>query len=193
MSWRRPLHFVHRLSRGAASRLRGVYYRALGVRMTGPVWLRRIEIARNWEDVLIEEGAALDFGVSIVTNGPPRAGKVTIGARTYVNRYTMLDGHQHVEIGRDCMIGPHCYITDGEHGTAPGRLVKQQPNKTAPVIIEDGVWLGSHVVVLAGVRIGRGAVIGAGSVVTRDIPANAVAVGVPARVIRTRDQDLTSA
>ena len=192
MSWRRPLHFVHRLSMGAASRLRGVYYRALGVRMTGRVWLRRIEIARNWEDVLLEEGAALDFGVSIVTSGPPRAGKVTIGARTYVNRYTMLDGHQHLEIGRDCMIGPHCYITDGNHGTAPDLLVKLQPNQTAPVILEDGVWLGSHVVVLAGVRIGRGAVIGAGSVVTRDVPANAVAVGVPARVIRTRDQKLTS-
>jgi len=177
---------------GAASRLRGVYYRALGVRMTGPVWLRRIEIARNWEDVLLEKGAALDVGVAIVTNGPPRTGKVKIGAGTYVNRYTIIDGHQQLEIGRDCMIGPHCYITDGDHGTVPGRLVKLQPNQTAPVIIEDGVWLGSHVVVLAGVRIGRGAVIGAGSVVTRNIAANAIAVGVPARVIRTRDQNLTS-
>ena len=169
---------------GAASRLRGVYYRALGVRMTGPVWLRRIEIARNWGDIMLEEGAALDHGVSIVTNGPPRPGKVTIGARTYVNRYTMFDGHQQLEIGRDCMIGPHCYITDGDHGTAPGRLVRQQPNYTAPVIIEDGVWLGSHVVVLAGVRIGRGAVIGAGSVVTRDIPAGATVYGNPARAKR---------
>src|ERR1044072_2091241 len=138
MSWRRPLHFVHWLSMGIASRLRGIYYRALGGKMTGPVWLRRIEIARNWGDVLLEGGAALDFGVSIVTNGPPRAGKGTVGSGTYINRYTMLDGHERLEIGRDCMIGPYCYITDGEHGTAPGRLVKQQPNQTSPVIIEDG-------------------------------------------------------
>jgi acetyltransferase-like isoleucine patch superfamily enzyme len=86
------------------------------------------------------------------------------------------------------MIGPHCYITDGDHGTEPGVDVKAQAMRKLPVIIEDGAWLGSHVVVLPGVRIGRGAVIGAGSVVTKSIPANAVAVGVPARVVRLRDE-----
>ena len=172
---------------GIASRARGIYYRALGVRMTGRAWLRRIEIPRNWSDILLGEDVALDRGVVIIASGDARAGKITIGAGTYVNRYTIFDGHQQLEIGRHCMIGPHCYITDGDHGTAAGVRVNTQPMKTAPVIVEDDVWIGSHAVILSGVRIGRGAVIGAGSVVTSDIPANAIAAGVPARIIRTKE------
>lgn len=182
MNVKRVLSFAHRLGMGFASRYRNIYYRALGVRMTGYIWLRRIEIPRNWGDVLIEKGAALDTGVVIVTGGRPKAGKVSIGAGTYVNRYTIFDGHDHLEIGRKCMIGPHCYFTDGDHNKEAGRPVKEQPMRLGPVIVEDEVWIGSHVVVLPGVRIGKGAVIGAGSVVTHSIPANAIAMGVPARV-----------
>ena len=171
---------------GLASRIRNLYYRALGVQMTGYVWLRRIEIARNWGDVFIEKGAALDTGVTIVTGGKRKPRKVFIGTGTYVNRYTIFDGHEHLEVGRKCMIGPHCYITDGDHSAEPGSSVQEQPMRTASVIIEDEVWIGSHVVVLPGVRIGKGAVIGAGSVVTRSVPSNAIAVGIPARVMRMR-------
>ena len=185
---RSVLQFGHRLGMGLASRFRNIYYRALGVQMTGYVWLRRIEIARNWGDVLLEKGVSLDTGVVIVTGGPPKPGKVHMGAGTYVNRYTIFDGHECIQIGRNCMIGPQCYITDGDHGKEPGRSVKDQPMRSAPVIIEDEVWIGSHVVILPGVRIGKGAVIGAGSVVTRSIPANAIAVGVPARVVRIRGE-----
>jgi acetyltransferase-like isoleucine patch superfamily enzyme len=56
-----------------------------------------------------------------------------------------------------------------------------------PIVVEDGVWLGVGTKILAGVRIGRGAVIGAGSIVTHDVPAGAIAIGVPARVVRMRD------
>ena len=59
--------------------------------------------------------------------------------------------------------------------------------RLAPLIVEDEAWIGAHVVVLAGVRIGRGAVIGAGSVVTRDVPDMAVVAGVPAKLLRDRD------
>lgn len=181
------LALVHRLSMGAASRARNICYRALGVRITGYAWLRQIEIPRNWSDVLLEDGVALDRGVVIIASGPARAAKVKIGSGTYVNRYTIFDAHQQLEVGRHCMIGPHCYLTDGDHGTAPGARIGQQAMKTAPTIIEDDVWIGSHAVILSGVRIGRGAVIGAGSVVTRDIPANAIAAGVPARVIKMKE------
>ena len=173
---------------GIASRARHLYYRALGVRMTGRKWLRQIEIPRNWSDVLLEENVALDRGVVLIASGAARPGKIKIGAGTYVNRYTIFDAHQQLEIGRECMIGPHCYFTDGNHGTAQGVPVNRQPMNTAPLIVEDHVWIGSHAVILSGVRIGRGAVIGAGSVVTSDIPANAIAAGVPARVIRMKDQ-----
>jgi acetyltransferase-like isoleucine patch superfamily enzyme len=178
----------HRLSMGLGSRMRNYYYRALGVRMTGYVWMRRIEIPRNWRDVFLEKGVSLDTGVVFVTGGTPRPGKISIGANTYVNRYTIFDGHECIKVGRRCMIGPHCYITDGDHTKKLGQPVQAQPMRTAPVIIEDEVWIGSHVVILPGVQLGKGAVIGAGSVVTRSVPSNAIAVGVPARVARMRSE-----
>lgn len=179
------IRLLHRLGCGLASRARNIAYRLLGVDFRDYCWLRRIEIPRNWSDVTLH-GCALDAGVVLLCSGAPRAGKIEIGYGTYINRYTMLDAHDRIGIGRDVMIGPHVYITDGAHGTAPGASVKAHPMTTAPVIIEDEAWLGAHVTVLAGVRIGRGAVIGAGSVVTKDIPANAVAYGTPAIVRRLR-------
>jgi acetyltransferase-like isoleucine patch superfamily enzyme len=192
MTWRTPIQFLHRIGMGLASRGRNVYYRTLGVEMTGYCWLRDIEIGRNWRDIFLEEGVSLDNGVVIVTGGAPKPGKVTIRANTYVNRYTIFDGHESIEIGRRCMIGPHCYITDGDHTTEPGQSVQSQPMRKAPVILEDEVWLGSHVVILPGVRIGHGAVVGAGSVVSRSIPANAIAYGVPARVMRMRGETIAT-
>lgn len=183
---------IHRACMGVASRFRNIYYRLLGVKMTGYVWMRRIEIARNWSDIYLEKGVSLDNGVVMVTGGQPKPGKITIRGGSYINRYTIFDGHESIEIGRRCMIGPHCYITDGDHSTEPGIPVQAQPMRTAPVVLEDEVWLGSHVVVLPGVRIGRGAVIGASSVVTKNIPANAIAFGVPARVMRLRGEPVTA-
>jgi acetyltransferase-like isoleucine patch superfamily enzyme len=171
---------------GGASRARNLYYRALGVRLGGYVWLRRISISRQWSDITIEAAAALDDGVCLVIGGPPRPGKLVIGAGTYVNRYTIFDAHEQLHVGRRVMIGPHCYITDADHGTDPGSSVQSQPMTLGPVIIEDEAWLGAHVTVLPGVRIGKGAVVGAGSVVTRNVPAMAIVAGVPARILRRR-------
>jgi len=179
---------LHRAGMGLASRGRNIYYRTLGVKITGYVWMRHIEIGRNWSDIYLEKGVSLDQGVVFVTGGSPKSGKISIRSGTYVNRYTIFDGHESIEIGRRCMIGPHCYITDGDHSKEPGLPVQAQPMRTAAVILEDEVWVGSHVVILPGVRIGRGAVIGAASVVTRNIPANAIAYGVPAKVARMRGE-----
>jgi acetyltransferase-like isoleucine patch superfamily enzyme len=109
----------------------------------------------------------------------------------------MLDAHSQISIGRNCMIGPYCYITDANHGRAPGVLVKDQQMEPRPVVIEDDVWLGARVVVLPGVRLGRGCVIGAGAVVTHDVPPGAVFAGVPAvsighRSMATRSQAATA-
>jgi bifunctional N-acetylglucosamine-1-phosphate-uridyltransferase/glucosamine-1-phosphate-acetyltransferase GlmU-like protein len=183
----RGLALAVRIYHGVASRLRNRVYRKLGVRMTGYVWMRAVEIPRNWTDITLEAGVALDRGVILLCSGPHRPDKLVVHAGTYVNRYTMFDVHEHLEIGRDCMIGPHCYLTDSDHCTVAGASVKAQPMASTPVILEDEVWLGAHAVVLAGVRIGRGAVIGAGSVVTCDVPPNAVAAGAPARVLRMRE------
>jgi tetrahydrodipicolinate N-succinyltransferase len=179
------IRLLHRLGRGLASRGRNQLYRLLGADLREYCWLRRIEIPRQWSDVTLH-GCALDTGVVLLCSGPPRAGKIEIGHGTYVNRYTMLDAHERIQVGRNVLIGPHTYITDGAHGTAPQASVKDQPISSRPVIIEDEAWIGAHVTILRGVRIGRGAVVGAGSVVTADIPPLTIAHGVPAIVRRPR-------
>ncbi len=189
LSMKSAFQWGTRIAGGLASRWRNLWYRALGVRIEGYCWLRRIEIARNWHDITLEADVALDMGVVLITGGPPRVDKIRIGTGTYVNRYTIFDGHERLHVGRRCMIGPHCYITDADHRKRLGLTVQEQPMKSAPVIIEDGAWLGAHVIVLPGVRIGRGAVIAAGSVVNKDIPDNAIAAGMPARVVRMRTAD----
>jgi acetyltransferase-like isoleucine patch superfamily enzyme len=180
-----PLLLLVRAVAGAASRGRNLWFRALGVRMAGCCWLRRVSIPRQWNDITLEH-CALDDGVVLLCSGQPRADKLVVRAGTYINRFTLLDAHERIEIGPHCMIGPHCYLTDADHGMDPAVPVARQPMLVRPVVLEEGVWLGAGVIVLKGVRIGARAVVGAGAVVTRDVPPGAVVAGVPARPIRQR-------
>lgn len=94
----------------------------------------------------------------------------------------------HVTIGDNVMIGPQCWIYTQNHETSrtdiPMRL--QGPQKERPVVIGDDVWIGGRVTILPGVKIGGGSIIGAGAVVSKDIPEYAVAVGNPAQVVKYR-------
>jgi galactoside O-acetyltransferase len=95
-----------------------------------------------------------------------------------------------IRIGHGVMIAPSVTLTTTGHPVHPDLRVDFR-RFSEPIVIEDKVWIGSNAVVLPGVRIGYGAVIGAGSVVTRDIPARTVAVGTPCRVLRhVTDADL---
>jgi acetyltransferase-like isoleucine patch superfamily enzyme len=172
-----------RLRAGIASRFRNFWFRCLGVRFDGYVCLRRVSIPRNWGDITVEKGVGLDDGVVLLCSGTAKENKILIKSGTYINRHTMLDAHEHLEIGYNCMIGPFCYLTDSNHGTLPNAPVGKQPMSSEATILEDNVWLGAGVVVLKGVRIGRNAVIGAGAVVTKDVPAGNTVVGVPARAM----------
>jgi acetyltransferase-like isoleucine patch superfamily enzyme len=147
--------------------------------------MRSVDIPRNFADIEIGAGASLDRGVTLLCVGPPVGRpKLVIGPGTYVNRNTMFDAADELVIGRDCAIGPGCYLTDHDHGFSPGVHPLQLPLTSRPTRIGDRVWLGAHAVVLKGVTVGDDAVIGAGSVVTKDVPAGTVAVGVPARAVR---------
>ena len=180
------LHFLRRTALRLTSRARSIYYRSMGANIEGNGRLHGISIPRNWADITLEHGVTLDAGVTILCSGPPKRDRIRIGSGTYINRGTILDARNKLHIGRNVMIGPNCYFTDANHGTAPGSSVKSQPMQLASVIIEDEAWIGAHVVILPGVRIGKGAVIGAGAVVTRDVPAGAISCGVPSRVTRQR-------
>jgi acetyltransferase-like isoleucine patch superfamily enzyme len=116
-------------------------------------------------------------------------GSVTIGDNTHVQSGCNIKGFLgSVHIGANVQLAPGCGFSPYEHEFGDlERPIREQGIVTrGDIVIEDDAWLGLGVYVLDGVRIGRGAVIGAGSVVTRNIPAYAIAAGVPARVLRYR-------
>jgi maltose O-acetyltransferase len=110
-------------------------------------------------------------------------GTLRIGARTLVNYGTSISAMALVDIGERCQIGTYCMIMDNDfHRLEPDRRLERPPSR--PIVLEDNVWIGGHSIVISGVRIGADSVVGAGSVVTKDVPPRTVVAGVPARVIR---------
>jgi acetyltransferase-like isoleucine patch superfamily enzyme len=138
----------------------------------------RVELARN---VQIYRNTILQTGAG---------GCINIGARTTIQPRCQFSAHKgSIHIGADVQIAPNCSFYPYDHGIALDQLIRNQPLQTkGGIVIEDDAWLGVGVIVLDGVRIGKGAVVGAGSVVTRNIENGAVAVGSPARVTKMRGE-----
>lgn len=110
---------------------------------------------------------------------------VQIGSRCLIGRQSSIVGHLSIVIEDDVYFGPNVYVTDQNHSNADlTKPIGAQSEVELPVRIGAGSWLGANSVVLPGVSIGRHCVIGAGAVVTSDVPDNAVAVGSPAKVIK---------
>lgn len=143
----------------------------------------------GWVDVPTPKNVRIGSHVLLgrgVRLGAFPSGRLSLGDHAYVGRHTIILAYESVTIGSDTLIGPSSYITDVNHGIASGQLIRLQPYESRPVRIGSDVWFGVGVTVLPGVTIGDGAVVGARALVTKDIPAGAVAVGSPARVIRYR-------
>lgn len=178
----RLVNFALRAPVSLGSRLRIFAMRLVGAQIGRYCRIEGIQWPRNPWDIKLADGVALDRDVVLLATGSraiqPR---ISIGPRTYINRWTMIDASLSVMIGADVMIGPGCYITDHDHETQFGLPVSGLPLKEAPTSIGDNVWIGANVTILKGVRIGRGAVVGAGSVVTRDIGDGERFAGIPAR------------
>jgi carbonic anhydrase/acetyltransferase-like protein (isoleucine patch superfamily) len=110
---------------------------------------------------------------------------VTIGDRCLIGKANGVVGHERIVIGDDVFTGHNVYVTDANHGYEdPLVPIGRQFGPSRPVVIGDGSWLGHGTIVLPGSVIGRHVVVGAGSVVTGELPDFSVAVGNPARVIR---------
>jgi len=117
-------------------------------------------------------------------------GSLTVGPDAYIHPRCQLNAYKApIEIGSGVLIAANCALYPHDHGVAPDRPIREQPLQTkGPIIVDEHAWLGTGVVVLGGVRIGKGAVIGAGAVVTKDVPDGAIAFGVPTRVVKMRSE-----
>jgi len=138
-------------------------------------------------DTLISPGATLaaspEFGWT-PSDGP----MIRIGSRVWAARGLTVIAHRSIEIGDDVWFGPGVYLTDASHDSSNPEVpigVAMEP--ALPVRIGNESWLGTGVVVVPGVTIGKRVVVGANSVVTSDLPDNCVAVGSPAKVVRQLD------
>lgn len=108
-------------------------------------------------------------------------GVLTVGDGTYINYGVSISAHERVAIGANCLIGNYALIMDSDYHDAHDRT---RPSASAPIVIEDNVWIGARAIVLKGVRIGEGAIVAAGAVVTRDVPPRTVIASPPAQVVR---------
>jgi acetyltransferase-like isoleucine patch superfamily enzyme len=115
-------------------------------------------------------------------------GSIQIGNNTSIHPRGQINAYKSsIEIGIGVEIAPNCAFYSYDHGLGLDKNISEQPLETkGKIVVGDHAWLGVGVIVLSGVRIGKGAAIGAGSVVTHDIPDESVAVGIPARVIKMR-------
>lgn len=170
--------------------LRNYYYYAkmrllgINVRLGKKVTFGRMVqvVATDGGEIIIGDGVAIqDFAMLCASRGT-----LEIGDNTLIGTGSQLATVDSVKIGNDCLIAAYSVIRDANHGMERGIPMSQQACVNSPIVIGDDVWLGTHVVVTAGVTIGAGTVIGANAVVTREMPDFSVAVGVPARIIKTR-------
>lgn len=159
---------------------------------TSPLWLRGIDHAGSGVRCIgkprIVNLGTIELGEAVVLRSRPvavelatsRGGRLTIGDRTSINTGSSIHADVAVSIGAGVRIGPYVHIMD----TSFHDLEDHNERPSAyPVVIEDDVWICVKSTVLPGVTIGRGAVVGAHSVVTKDVPAGAIVAGAPAKIV----------
>ena len=139
-----------------------------------------------------EEGIAIGNDVIVSRNCviQSKTGDLTLGNKVSIGCNTVISAANDIRIGHSVLIGANCYIGGGRYvfDRIDIPMMEQGVCSKGAVIIDDDVWIGAGATVLDGVSIGKGAIIGAGAVVTSDIPSYAIAVGVPAKVCSWRKE-----
>jgi acetyltransferase-like isoleucine patch superfamily enzyme len=152
----------------------------------GPVFFGRgleLQVAR---------GARIEFGRFVwVGDGTKircHEGVVEVGAKTVLGQECTISAYRRVRIGEQCVIADRAMFIDFDHGVVEvERPIRTQGIYTRDVEVGSNVWIGYGACILRGVRVGDNSIVGTNSVVTKDVPANAVVAGIPARIIRMRD------
>jgi acetyltransferase-like isoleucine patch superfamily enzyme len=143
----------------------------------------------------IAPGSISFSGLTLINDGcyfNADGGFITIGDWTAFNRGVHINAScgGRIVIGAHCPIGPGVVMRTANHRFSRVDIkIQDQGHDLADIVIEDDCWIGANAVILGGVHIGRGAIVGAGAVVTKDVPSMAIAVGVPARVRKYRGQE----
>ena len=114
-------------------------------------------------------------------------GIINIGNNVHFAYGVIVMSYSSISIGDDVLVGEYTSIRDQEHDFRKGILIREQELKTAPIVIEKNVWIGRGCIIFKGVTIGTGSVVGANSVVKKDIPSYCITAGTPARVIEYLD------
>ena len=155
----------------------------------GPEWVYEVEwdglrVLAEVADGRLELGPQVHFEPGVWLTG---SGTLRIGEGTFLNLGVQVATVEEVEIGRHCMLANGCFVTDGNHRfDDPEMPVPWQGFTTkGPTRLGDNVWCGANVVITSGVSVGDRCVIGANSVVTRDLPPFSIAAGAPATVLKT--------
>ena len=157
---------------------------APGLRIDATVHIRSPHRLRLGEGVFIDAGAVLHCGGM---EWSPEDGGIEIGDHCYVGPNCTLFGAAGIEVGPSALISPGVVITSHQHSYARDDVeIRLQPLRFGRVVIERDVWIGANATILPGVRLGAGSIVGAGAVVTHDVPTRAIVLGVPARVAHER-------
>lgn len=168
---------------------------ARGVRLEGMAGIRVGAGARVETGVVLRANTAHPSGVSLGEGSSVKeyavlnanGGCIELGARSWLGPHCLIYGNGKVSIGADVLIAAHTTISSVSHVTERTDVpISAQGVQCAPVVIGDDVWIGLNVSILPGVTVGSGSIVGAGAVVTRDVPAGSVVMGVPARVVSWR-------
>ncbi|CAA6813609.1 MAG: Unknown protein [uncultured Sulfurovum sp.] len=133
--------------------------------------------------VFLNKNIKLDNGVRIIASNNAT---VNIGDRTKIGYFTVINAGDSLSIGRNCLISGFVYLQTSMHKHRQGMNIQDQGFDHSPIIMGDDVWLGTHVVIMPGIKILNGSIVGSNSVVTKNIDKNTIVAGIPATYLKTR-------
>ncbi|MFV5693070.1 acyltransferase [Flavobacterium sp. LT1R49] len=178
-------HVFHKI--GVSKRINTSFWKFLGLKIgqgtyigknTKVTWPHQVELGNNCR---LEHGIYFHYD-GIYSQGP----SICIGNDVFIGNNTEFNITDRITIGSNCLIAAGCRFVDHNHGLEKSMLIRNQLAPKSEIILEEDVWLGCNVVVLIGVKIGKGAVIAAGSIVNKNIPSYEIWGGVPAKKIGKR-------